>query len=102
MNFDLSDEQRLLEESVEHFLANECPRSRVRELFDGDAGYDEKLWQGLAEMGVLGLHLPEEVGGAGLELLDLSIVAETMGRHATPGPFFEHALAAMAIDRGGM
>lgn len=101
MNFDLSDEQRLLEETVDNFLARECPMTRVRELFDGDTGYDETLWRGLAEMSVLGLHLPEDVGGAGLELLDLAVVAETMGRRATPGPFFEHALAAMAIDRAG-
>ena len=101
MNFDLSDEQRLLEETVERFLANECPRSRVRELFDSERGFDDQVWRGLGELGALGLHLPEDVGGAGLELLDLAVVAEAMGRHATPGPFFEHVLAAMAIDRGG-
>jgi len=101
VNFDLSDEQRLLEETVDKFLATECPMTRVRELFDGDAGYDEAVWRGLGEMGVLGLHLSEDVGGAGLELLDLCVVAEAMGRHETPGPFLEHALAAMAIDLGG-
>ncbi|MBJ19436.1 MAG: acyl-CoA/acyl-ACP dehydrogenase [bacterium] len=101
MNFDLSDDQRLLEETVDHFLGTECPMTRVRELFDGEEGYDDRVWQGLGEMGILGLHLPEELGGAGLEMLELSLVAEAMGRHATPGPFFEHALAGMAIDLGG-
>lgn len=101
MNFDLSDDQRLLEETVDKLLATECPMTRVRELFDGEDGCDEAVWRALGEMGVLGLHLPEDVGGAGLELLDLATVAETMGRRAIPGPFFEHALAAMAIDRGG-
>ena len=101
MNFDLSDEQRLLEETLDKFLATECPMPRVREIFGGEQSYDEAVWRGLGEMGVLGLHLPEEVGGAGLELLELTVVAEVMGRHATPGPFFEHALAALAIERGG-
>ncbi len=101
MNFDLSDDQRLLEETIDRFLAAESPMTRVRELFDGDEGFDPLVWKGLGEMGVLGLHLPEDVGGAGLDLLELSVVAESMGRHATPGPFFEHALATMAIDRGG-
>ena len=101
MNFDLSDDQRLLEETIDKFLSTESPMPRVRELFDGEEGYDEAVWQGLGEMGVLGLHLPEDAGGAGLEMLDLALVAEVMGRHATPGPFFEHALAAMAIDLGG-
>jgi alkylation response protein AidB-like acyl-CoA dehydrogenase len=101
VNFDLSDEQRLLEETVDKFLATECPMSRVRQLFDGDEDFDVAVWRGLGEMGVLGLHLPEDVGGAGLEMLELAVVAEAMGRRSTPGPFFEHALAAMAIDKGG-
>ena len=101
MNFDLSDEQRLLEETVDKFLATECGMPRVRELFDGESGFDEAVWRGLGEMGVLGLPLPEDVGGAGLELLELAVVAEVMGRRATPGPFSEHVLAAMAIDRAG-
>jgi alkylation response protein AidB-like acyl-CoA dehydrogenase len=101
VNFDLSEEQRLLEETVDKFLATECPMTSVREIFDGDVGFDEAIWQGLGEMGVLGLHLPEELGGAGLELLELAVVAEAMGRRATPGPFFEHVLASMAVDRAG-
>jgi alkylation response protein AidB-like acyl-CoA dehydrogenase len=101
VNFDLSDDQRMLEETVDKFLSTECPMPRVRELFDREEGYDEAVWRGLGEMGVLGLHLPEDVGGAGLEMLELVTVAEAMGRHATPGPFFEHALASMAIDRAG-
>jgi alkylation response protein AidB-like acyl-CoA dehydrogenase len=101
VNFDLSDEQRLLEETVDKFLATECPMTSVREIFDGDTGFDAAIWSGLGEMGVLGLHLPEELGGAGLELLDLAIVAEALGRRATPGPFFEHVLGSMAVDRAG-
>ena len=101
MNFDLSDEQRLLEETVDKFLGSECPMSRVRELFDSEEGYDQAVWHGLGEMGVLGLHLPEDMGGADLEMLELAVVAEVIGRHATPGPFFEHVLASMAIDRAG-
>jgi len=101
MNFDLSDEQRLLEETLDKFLGTECPMPRVRELFDADESYDETVWRGLGDMGVLGLQLPEDVGGAGLELLELAVVAEAMGRHATPGPFLEHALAALAIDLAG-
>ena len=101
MNFDLSSEQRMLEETVERFLRAECPRERVRERFDAETSLDTELWQGLGALGALGLHLPEDFGGAGLELLDVSVVAEAMGRHATPGPFFEHVLAGMAIHLGG-
>ena len=59
MNFDLTDEQRQLEDTVDKFLAAKCPMSRVRELFDEEEGSDDAVWQGLGEMGVLGLQLAE-------------------------------------------
>jgi len=54
MNFGLSDEQELLQETVRGFCAKECPPSRLRGLFDAGVGHDEALWKGLGEMGVLG------------------------------------------------
>ena len=101
MNFDLSEEQQLLQETVAQFLEQECPPTRLREIFDGDAGLDPTLWKGLAEMGVTGIGIPEEYGGAGLEILDLAVVSETLGRGAAPGPFLGHVLASLAIDRAG-
>jgi len=101
MNFDLSEEQHLLQETVKRFVENECPSTRLREIFDGDEGHDPALWKGLAEMGVAGLALPEEYGGAGLEMLDLALVAEILGYGALPGPFFNHTLGALAIHLGG-
>jgi alkylation response protein AidB-like acyl-CoA dehydrogenase len=101
MNFDLTEEQQMLQETVGQLLANECPVTRLREVFDSDTGFDEALWKGMAELGILGLNVPEDFGGAGLETLDLAVVAETMGYHAAPGPFLGHALAIEAIVRGG-
>ncbi len=101
MNFDLSEEQEMLQETVKQFLENECPATTLREIFDGDAGFAEGLWKGMAEMGIAGLHLPEEFGGAGLEILDLAVVSEALGYMAAPGPFLGHALAGLAIATGG-
>ncbi|MDG2051615.1 MAG: acyl-CoA/acyl-ACP dehydrogenase [Myxococcota bacterium] len=101
MNFDLTEEQQMLQETVGQLLANECPVTRLREVFDSDTGFDESLWKGLGELGILGLNVPEDFGGAGLETLDLAVVAETMGYHAAPGPFLGHALAIEAIVSGG-
>src|SRR6185369_1821733 len=53
------------------------------------------------EIGVTGLVVPEAHGGAGLELLELALVAEELGRGAVPVPFLGHALATLAIARGG-
>jgi alkylation response protein AidB-like acyl-CoA dehydrogenase len=101
VNFDLSDEQELLQETVRQFAANECPPNRVRAIFDGEEGHDAALWKGLVELGLGGIALPDEYGGAGLELLDLALVAETLGAAAVPGPFLGHALAGLAILYGG-
>ena len=101
MNFDLSEEQEMLQETVRQFLENECPATTLREIFDGDAGFEPSLWKGMAEMGLAGLHLPEEFGGAGLEILDLAVVAESLGYMAAPGPFLGHVLAGLAIAEGG-
>jgi len=101
MNFDLSDEQELLQDTVRQFAANECPPTRVRAIFDGEEGHDTALWKGLVELGLGGIALPDEYGGAGLELLDLALVAETLGAGAVPGPFLGHALAGLAILYGG-
>ena len=101
MDFDLSDEQRLLQETVAGYLENECPLARLRELYNDDTGYDEALWKGLAELGVAGIHLPEAYGGSELEILDLAVVVETVGRAASPVPLISHALASLAIALGG-
>jgi alkylation response protein AidB-like acyl-CoA dehydrogenase len=80
MDFDLSEEQLLLQETVSSYLENECPLSRIRDLFDDEVGYDATLWKGLAEMGVAGIHLPEEYGGSELEILDLAVVPRDCAR----------------------
>jgi alkylation response protein AidB-like acyl-CoA dehydrogenase len=101
MEFSLSDEQSLLQETVRGFVAKECPPQKVRAVFDGDPSAVPALWKGLAEMGVAGLVVPEAQGGAGLELLELALVAEELGRGAVPVPFLGHALASLALARGG-
>jgi alkylation response protein AidB-like acyl-CoA dehydrogenase len=101
MDFDLSEEQLLLQETVTQFIENECPMSRLRELFDDDSGYDPVLWKGLAELGLAGIHLPGEYGGSELEALDLAVVAETLGALAAPVPFLGHVLATEAIRVAG-
>ena len=101
MNFDLSEEQQLLQDTVRRFLETECPPSQLRKIFDSDSGFDAGLWKGMAELGIAGLHLDDEYGGAGLEMIDLALVAETLGYGGAPGPFLGHALAGLAIQLAG-
>jgi alkylation response protein AidB-like acyl-CoA dehydrogenase len=101
MDFGLSEEQRLLQETVRGFVANECPLPRLREIYDGTSDFDDGIWGGLAEMGVAGLLVPEAYGGAGLEMLDLALAIEVLGAGAVPSPLLGHALATVAIVEGG-
>jgi len=101
MDFSLSEEQELLQHTVRSFVAKESPPQTVRAIFDGERAQALALWKGLAEIGVSGLVVPESHGGAGLELLELALVAEELGRGAVPVPFLGHALATLALARGG-
>ncbi|MBW2231696.1 MAG: acyl-CoA/acyl-ACP dehydrogenase [Deltaproteobacteria bacterium] len=101
MDFGLSEEQELLQETVRGFVANECPPARLREHFDAADGVDPALWQGMAEMGLAGLLVPEVHGGAGLKVLDLALVMEVLGSAALPGPLLGHSMASLAIMDGG-
>jgi alkylation response protein AidB-like acyl-CoA dehydrogenase len=101
MNFDLSDEQQLFQQTVQHFLESECPPAYLRDVFDSDTGFDAALWKKMAQLGIAGLHVDEKYGGGGLEFLDLALVAETLGYGGAPGPFLGHALASMALQLAG-
>jgi alkylation response protein AidB-like acyl-CoA dehydrogenase len=101
MDFGLSDEQRLLQDTIEKFLEKENDPTRLRARFDAEEAFDASLWRGLAELGLAGLLIPEAHGGAGLALLDAALAAETLGRSAAPGPFLGHTLAALALAVGG-
>lgn len=101
MDFGLSEEQELLQETLRGFVARECPPTKLREVFDGETGHDAALWSGLVEMGLGGIAIPESFGGAGLELLDLALVCEVLGEGAVPSPFLGHALAGQALATAG-
>jgi len=101
VDFGLSEEQQLLQHTVGQLLANENDPAQLRARFDGEAELDETFWKALMELGLGGLLVAEEYGGAGLEVLDAAVVAETLGAGAAPGPFLGHTLAGLAIRLAG-
>jgi len=86
MNFDFSDDQKQLRDEARKFLAEKCPPKAVRTVLDGKQPYDRELWKGLADMGFLGVAIPEAFGGAGAGHLELCVIAEEMGRALAPVP----------------
>ena len=87
MNFDFSDDQKLLRDQARRFLAEKCPSREVRALLESDAGYHRPLWTSIADMGWLGTAVPEAYGGLGLGALELCVIAEQLGRVLAPVPF---------------
>jgi alkylation response protein AidB-like acyl-CoA dehydrogenase len=101
VDFELTEEQAALREVSRSLLAASCPPQLVRSLAAAGQDVDEKLWQRGAELGWTGLAVPEELDGAGQGVVELSLVAEELGRAAAPGPFLDSALTALALARAG-
>lgn len=102
MDFDFSEDQEMIRSSMRSMMDKEYPPEKVREMEDDPKGYDPDLWKKMAELGWLGLSLPEEYGGAGADFLDLMIVIEEMGRKLLSGPFFSTmALCSLPLVRYG-
>ncbi|HUE38769.1 MAG TPA: acyl-CoA dehydrogenase family protein, partial [Candidatus Binatia bacterium] len=92
MDFGFSEEQDMLRKSARDFLAKESPITYVRRMMEDDVGYSEEVWRKMAALGWMGLILPESYGGAGMNMVDLVVVLEEMGRMVMPGPFFATVL----------
>lgn len=102
MNFDFSDDQKLLKEQVRKFLADKCPTKVVRRVLDGNETHAEDVWKGLVDLGVPALGIPEEYGGMGLSPLEVCVAAEEIGRAAAPVPFDSSVvLATEALKLAG-
>jgi acyl-CoA dehydrogenase len=87
MNFDFSDDQKMLRDQARKFLSEKCTTKTVRKVFESEAGLDRGLWKQIAEMGWHGTAIPEEFGGLGLGYLELCVIAEELGRALAPVPF---------------
>ena len=100
-DFGCTEEHALLRAEARRFLEGRLPMKELRKLADAGVGFDRTLWKELAQLGWVGLVLPESHGGAGLGWLHLAIVMEEMGRRLVPGPFLGSLLAGIAIAEGG-
>ena len=88
MNFDFSDDQKLLKDQARKFLTDKCSRQVVRSVLDNSENqYSKELWQEVVNMGWTATAIPEEYGGLGLGMLELCVIAEELGRSLAPIPF---------------
>jgi len=101
IDFGLSEEQEALQTAARDFLARECPPALVRETAKTPDGVPRALYAKMAELGWMGLIVPEAQGGLGRGALELALVLEELGRAAAPGPFLGTQLITLALLRGG-
>jgi alkylation response protein AidB-like acyl-CoA dehydrogenase len=87
MNFDFSDDQKMLKDQARKFLEDKCSYDDVRTILESDDSHHDGVWNGLCELGFTGAAIPEEFGGLGLGALELCVIAEELGRAAAPVPF---------------
>ncbi|MEU7818727.1 acyl-CoA dehydrogenase family protein [Pseudonocardia sp. NPDC049154] len=95
MEFALNDEQTTLQEVLREFLSERADETAVRAQMAEPAGFDRQLWKRMGtELGLQGMAIPEEYGGAGFTFVELGIVLEEMGRAVTVSPFLASAVMA--------
>ncbi|MEM8606875.1 MAG: acyl-CoA dehydrogenase family protein [Myxococcota bacterium] len=100
----LNDEQQMLAKTAHEFVTHRAPASRIRTFRDAgdDVGFSRELWAEMADLGWLGLQIPERYDGLGLGFFDLCVVLEAAGRELMPEPFVSTLLlGAQALMLGG-
>ena len=101
MNFDFSEEQKLLRTTARDYLEDRAPLALARSVLESEAAMSRELWAGAAEMGWLGAVIPEAWGGGGFGHAELVLIAEELGRALAPIPFVTSAAVAEAILAAG-
>ncbi len=102
MEFGLSEDQKLLQESIRGTLERVSPLERVRKIAEARAAEAPEIRQALVELGVPGMLVPEAQGGMGMTLLDAALVSEMLGRFVAPTPFIgTSVMAPIAIAGAG-
>lgn len=102
MDFELSDEQRLLVDSVVSFTKKDSPIERFRKQRDVDPGWSKATWSQMGELGWLGLPFPESAGGLGTGFLEAALLLERLGATLVPEPYIPSVLlAGMALCKAG-
>jgi alkylation response protein AidB-like acyl-CoA dehydrogenase len=94
MNFDLTEEQQILVDSVAKFVRNDSPVERFRKLRETERGWEPAMWARMAEYGWLSVALPEEHGGFGGRFVDLALILEQLGRGLVPEPLIPSVVLA--------
>ena len=98
MNFDLTDEQRMLQEAAREFLAARLKSEQIRALAESDDAFSENLWREMSDLNWPGLMVSETYGGQELGTVELAVLMEQLGYALVPGPILSTILAGIALE----
>jgi len=101
MDLRYTETQEILKKMARDFLTTECPKALVRKLEQSEEGYSPEVWKKMAELGWMGLIIPEEYGGMGYTFQDLIVLLEEIGRNILPGPLFSTITGTFLIVEAG-
>ena len=102
MNFDFSEDEKMVQEQLQRFLSANCGSSVTRKVLDGDETYAADVWQGLIDLGITGSAIDSRYGGVDAGYLTLCLAAEEIGAHLAAVPFSSSIyLAAEAVSQFG-
>jgi len=88
MDFHFNEIQEMIRKDARRFLNNKSPKSYVREMEEDEQGFTSDLWKEMANLGWMGLVVPEKYGGQDMTFMELAVLIEEMGRACLPGPYF--------------
>jgi alkylation response protein AidB-like acyl-CoA dehydrogenase len=98
VNFDLTDEQRMLQEAAREFLAARLKSEQIRALAESDDAFSEDLWREMSDLNWPGLMVSETYGGQELGTVELAVLMEQLGYALVPGPILSTILAGIALE----
>jgi len=101
MDLRFTETQEILKKMARDFLTTECPKTLVRKLEQSEEGYSPEVWKKMAELGWMGLIIPEEYGGMGYTFQDLIVLLEEIGRNILPGPLIATITSTFLILEAG-
>ncbi len=102
LDLSLTESQEMLRKTAQDFMQRDAPKEVVQKLQETDTGCTEELWQTAAGMGWLGIIIPEQYGGTGIDLTSAGVLYEVLGRGPLPGPYFSSGiLGSLIVQEAG-
>jgi len=101
VDFTPNEEQQAVADLAEAILSDVLDIERHRAIEEAEGWFDRELWATLADAGLLGIALPEDVGGGGLDAVALALLLRAQGNHVAPLPLLPSSVAALILDRHG-